>query len=71
MIQKKTLMITIAGILAGAIAGYLYYANIGCTSGGCAITSDPLISTIYGGIMGGLLFNMFTDGKAEKSAPKP
>jgi hypothetical protein len=57
---KKALIITGIGIIIGAISGYLYYANIGCSSGTCAITSKPLNSTLYGALMGGLLFNIFT-----------
>jgi phage shock protein E len=48
-----------AGIGLGALAGYLYASQIGCESGGCAITSSPLISTLYFGFLGGLLFSMF------------
>jgi len=51
--------LTIAGLLLGAIGGYLYYAFVGCASGTCAITSSPTISTLYGALMGGLLLNMF------------
>jgi len=51
--------LTIVGILIGVIGGYLYYAFVGCASGTCAITSSPIISSLYGGLMGGLLFNMF------------
>ncbi|UPT66980.1 MAG: DUF6132 family protein [Sphingobacteriales bacterium JAD_PAG50586_3] len=55
--------LTIIGIVVGAIAGYLYYTNIGCASGTCAITSKPLNSTLYGAVMGGLLFSMFKKEK--------
>lgn len=58
------MILTGAGILIGAIAGYAYYHYIGCASGTCAITSKPLNSTLYGSLMGGLLFNMFV--KKEK-----
>jgi phage shock protein E len=51
--------LTIVGVLIGAVGGYLYYALVGCASGTCAITSSPTISTLYGALMGGLLFNMF------------
>ncbi|MBL0330857.1 MAG: hypothetical protein IPP64_15970 [Bacteroidetes bacterium] len=54
---------TIAGVALGAIGGYLYYYFVGCASGTCAITSKPLNSTLYGGLMGGLLVNVF---KTEK-----
>jgi hypothetical protein len=56
---KKAIIITAIGIVVGAIAGYLYYFYVGCISGTCAITSKPLNSTLYGALMGGLVFNMF------------
>lgn len=55
----------IAGIILGAVGGYLYWQEIGCTSGSCAITSKWHNSTAYGAMMGGLLFSMF---KREKKA---
>lgn len=57
--MNKKVILTLIGIIIGAVAGYLYYLNIGCDSGTCAITSKPLNSTLYGGLMGGLIFNMF------------
>lgn len=51
--------LAIAGLLVGAIGGYLYYHFVGCHSGTCPITSRPLNSTLYGAMMGGLLFSMF------------
>ncbi len=50
--------LTILGVLAGTIGGYLYYYYIGCASGSCAITSKPLNSSLYGALVGGLLFSM-------------
>ena len=47
---------TILGILSGAVIGFLYYYYVGCASGTCAITSKPLNSSIYGAVMGGLVF---------------
>lgn len=61
---KKAIIITGIGIIVGAIAGYLYYFYVGCASGTCAITSKPLNSTLYGALMGGLIFNIFV--KSEK-----
>jgi hypothetical protein len=57
--NKKAIIITILGIIIGAIAGYTYYVEIGCLTGSCPITSKPVNSTLYGGLMGGLIFNMF------------
>lgn len=56
---KKGMIITGIGIAIGAISGYLYYFYVGCASGTCAITSKPVNSTLYGAMMGGLIFNMF------------
>ncbi|MBQ4913844.1 hypothetical protein J8L85_05305 [Maribacter sp. MMG018] len=61
--MAKTILITIAGTLIGGVAGYLYYAEIGCLSGTCPITSKPLNSTLYGGVVGGLLFHTFVKQK--------
>lgn len=55
---KKATLITALGVVIGAIGGYAYYHFIGCANGTCAITSKPLNSTLYGGLMGGLLFNI-------------
>jgi len=60
----KKNFITAAGILIGAIAGYLYWQQVGCSTGTCPITSNPIRSSMYGALMGGLLFSMF---KIEKS----
>ncbi|HOZ81884.1 MAG TPA: DUF6132 family protein [Bacteroidia bacterium] len=49
----------IAGTLAGAVGGYLYWKLVGCSSGTCAITSNPLNSTFYGALMGGLFLSLF------------
>ena len=57
MIEKYGL--TVLGVFLGAVAGYLYYRFVGCSSGTCAITSNPIISTMYGAAVGGVLFNNF------------
>jgi hypothetical protein len=61
LIKKNAIMLT--GVVIGFIAGYLYYKFIGCSSGTCFITSKPLNATLYGGLMGGLLFSLFTTKK--------
>jgi hypothetical protein len=52
-------MLYILGAVAGAIAGYFYWQQVGCSSGTCAITSKPINSTLYGALMGALLLGMF------------
>lgn len=54
----KKYKLTLIGMLLGAAGGYAYYYFVGCSSGSCAITSNPLNSSIYGILMGGLLFNL-------------
>lgn len=42
-------------ILGGALAGLGYYALVGCSTGACAITSSPLRSMVYMGLIAWLL----------------
>lgn len=42
----------ILGVSLGAIAGYTYYALVGCSTGSCPITSNPWISTGWGALIG-------------------
>ena len=46
--------------------GYAYYYYVGCASGSCTITSKPLNSSLYGGLMGGLLFNLLVTSNKKK-----
>jgi hypothetical protein len=39
-------------VAIGATGGYLYYTLIGCTTGSCPITSNPLSSMLYGAFIG-------------------
>lgn len=57
--------ITLLGIGIGAIAGFAYYYYVGCVSGNCSITSKPLNSSLYGSLMGGLLFSSFKKKKQD------
>ena len=66
----KTHSLTLIGIFVGAIAGYLYWQQVGCLSGTCPITSTWHNSTAYGALMGGLLFNLFQSLKNERDARK-
>jgi uncharacterized protein YcfJ len=58
----------ISGAVIGAIAGFLYWQQIGCSSGTCMITSKPINSTVYGATMGALLLGMFKKENKQQSA---
>jgi hypothetical protein len=55
--QKNKL--SLIGIAVGAIGGFMYWNYIGCANGTCMITSKPINSTLYGALMGFLLFGIF------------
>lgn len=57
----------LVGALLGSLAGYLYWQQIGCASGTCAITSKPLNSTLYGAMMGALLLGLFKKDKKKEN----
>ena len=56
IIKNKLLFI---GAALGAIAGFLYWKYVGCLTGTCAITSNPIRSTIYFAFFGAVLFGSF------------
>lgn len=58
---------TLAGVLLGSIAGYLYWNYVGCANGTCMITSVWYRSTLYGALLGGLFANSFSTPKENKS----
>lgn len=39
-------------IFIGGLTGFLYYRYVGCTSGQCAISSNPYISIFWGAFLG-------------------
>jgi hypothetical protein len=62
--------LSIAGAILGALGGFLYWKFIGCNSGTCRITSNPLNSTIYFAVMGALLPGLFKRTSYNKSENK-
>lgn len=51
-------MLTSLGMAIGAACGWTWWYFVGCVDG-CAITSSPVNSTLYGALMGGLFFHSF------------
>jgi hypothetical protein len=58
IMNLRTTLLLAAGALIGALAGWLYWYYVGCAEG-CAITSSPVNSSLYGALMGGLLVSSF------------
>lgn len=48
---KRAILFTVGG----ALAGLAYYAFVGCSTGTCAITANPLNTMVYTGLIGLLL----------------
>lgn len=62
---KKTFTLpAIIGIIVGAIGGY--YHEIGCSSGSCAITSNPWKMTGMGILIGYLVGDIFSPKKKKE-----
>lgn len=57
MIRSKWFWKPAAGILIGGTLGFFYYFYVGCSSGTCAITSNPYTSILFGGAMGYYVLN--------------
>jgi hypothetical protein len=54
--KKRIKMLrTLAFVVGGAIMGFGYYKLVGCRTGACPITSSPVVSTLYGAVMGYLM----------------
>ncbi len=62
--SNKYLAIIAGFTLVGVAGGFAYYWFIGCNTGGCAITSSPYMSMIWGGMVGYLVPDFFV--KKEK-----
>jgi hypothetical protein len=54
--MKRTWLRVSAGAIVGAGLGWLYWRYFGCADG-CAITSSPVNSSLYGALMGALLLH--------------
>ncbi|MBM4172116.1 MAG: YtxH domain-containing protein [Ignavibacteria bacterium] len=50
-LDKNFLIKKVLPVLGGAVLGYAYFYFVGCYSGTCPITSNPYISTFYGGLI--------------------
>lgn len=51
MFRRRLLFVTIPALLLAG-AGFAYYHYVGCNNGACAIASSPVLSTVFGAIIG-------------------
>jgi len=49
----------ILGVVVGGGLGFAYYKFVGCATGTCPLTSNPIISTIYGAVLGAVVAGSF------------
>lgn len=63
-VSLKNWLIPLLFTVGGALAGLAYYYFVGCATGSCAITSNPINSMLYMGLMGWLLSGVFSGGCA-------
>lgn len=56
LMKKLRSLLFIAG---GATAGLVYYYVVGCATGSCPITADPVITMLYTALIGWLLSGIF------------
>lgn len=58
--MKRTMILhIILGVFVGGGLGFAYYKFVGCSSGTCPLTRNPIISAIYGAVLGVLLATSF------------
>jgi hypothetical protein len=53
------MMRILIGMAAGAVCGFGGYKLAGCRTGACPLTSHPIVSTLYGMVLGGLIAASF------------
>ncbi len=52
------LRVIIGSIIGGGL-GFTYYRCVGCSTGACPLTSNPIISSLYGMVVGALVATRF------------
>jgi hypothetical protein len=57
LIRSSSFWKPVTGIILGGLLGFLYYYKVGCSSGTCAITSNPYSSILFGAAMGFFIVN--------------
>ena len=52
--------------MVGRAGGWLDYRYVGCTTGTCAVTSSPWLSTGFGCVLGSLLYTVLRPDRSEE-----
>lgn len=65
--KNKRFILTAIFIGGGGILGFGYYYFIGCAGGGCPIQSNPIFSTLYGGLLGFVIASFFQPKNNKKT----
>ncbi|NDC41952.1 MAG: hypothetical protein EBZ77_10440 [Chitinophagia bacterium] len=66
-VQPKRYAPELIGAIAGGAAGFARYYFFGCANGTCLLSSNPAISTVYGMVMGMLIFSFFKTSNHNKT----
>ena len=61
----KNWLIPMLFTLGGALVGLAYYYFVGCATGSCAITANPISTMIYMGVMGLVISGIFEKGNCD------
>jgi len=56
---KSMILRIIIGSVVGGGLGFAYYKFVGCSTGTCPLTSNPIISSLYGMLVGALVAGSF------------
>ena len=59
---------TIGAGVVGAVAGALYSHYVGCLTGSCPLTSNPLMTAVLGAILGA---SLLAPAQAPKNVQRP
>ena len=58
--KGRTMILRIlSGAIIGAGLGFGWYKLVGCPAGTCPLTSNPVVSTLYGMAVGALIAGSF------------
>jgi hypothetical protein len=59
MEKRKMILRILIGAAIGAGLGFGWHKFVGCPTGGCPLTANPYVATLYGMTMGALIATSF------------